>query len=515
MEYLNKLVISNLRSGIQKMVLELSPFQYQILFGICTFFVAYLIGNLIKKLRSNFPPGPIGLPIVGYLPFLSENTHLDLIELGKKYGDIFSIRLGSENIVILHGADIIREALAKPELLGRHPDNPMKAINPFSAFFVRDVHVWKEQRRFVVQTMRDLGLGRTKIEEDVLDEINHFLEVLKNKNGQPIDVKEPLSPSMSNNICALIFGKRYEYDDPDRQLLDKNLDEGNEFLTQTSASLLFPWIRFIPFLNKFLHIKKSQEAFDKIRNFFVQEIQKHVKSLDPRNIRDFIDGYLVEMKTQQEKNPNTTFNDDMLVSNVLDIFSAGSETVRTTILWFVYSMAAFPDVQKKIQQEILEIIGTERNPEFLDLKSMPYTHAVLLEQMRWKTIVPLNLIHYSLDDTKVGGYDIPKNTTVIANFWQAHNDTRYWDEPEKFKPERFLSEDGRSVVKSKYFMGFSSGKRVCPGESMAYLEMFLYFTSMLQKFDIVFPPGTKPTFDAKLTITYRLEPFKVQFIPKH
>ncbi|PRD28574.1 UNVERIFIED_CONTAM: Steroid 17-alpha-hydroxylase/17,20 lyase [Trichonephila clavipes] len=154
------------------------------------------------------------------------------------------------------------------------------------------------------------------------------------------------------------------------------------------------------------------------------------------------------------------FSDDMLMINVLDIFSAGSETVRTTILWFVYSMAAFPDVQKKIQQEILEVIGTERNPEFLDLKSMPYTHAVLLEQMRWKTIVPLNLIHYSLGDTKVGGYDIPKDTMVIANFWQAHNDPRYWDEPEKFKPERFLSKDGTSVVKSKYFMGFSSGKFV-------------------------------------------------------
>ncbi|GFQ82615.1 cytochrome P450 2J2, partial [Trichonephila clavata] len=347
------------------------------------------------------------------------------------------------------------------------------------------------------------------------DEINHFLEVLRKQNGQPIDVKEPLSPSMSNNICALIFGKRYEYDDPDRQLLDKNLDEGNEFLSQTSTNLFLPWMRFIPFHHKFLHIEKSKEAFDRIRNFFIPEIQKHAKSLDPRNIRDFIDGYLVEMKTQQEKDPNTTFNDDMLMSNVLDIFSAGSETVRTTILWFVYSMAAFPEVQKKVQQEILEVIGTERNPEFLDLKAMPYTHAVLLEQMRWKTIVPLNLIHYSVADTKVGGYDIPKDTMVIANFWQAHNDPRYWDEPEKFKPERFLSKDGRSAVKSKYFMGFSLGKRVCPGETMAYLEMFLYFTSMLQKFDIVFPPGTKPTFDAKLTITYRLEPFKVQFIPKH
>ncbi|GFY73858.1 vitamin D 25-hydroxylase [Trichonephila inaurata madagascariensis] len=202
------------------------------------------------------------------------------------------------------------------------------------------------------------------------------------------------------------------------------------------------------------------------------------------------------------------------MSNVIDIFGAGSETVRTSILWFVYSMAAFPDTQKKVQQEISEVIGTERDPEYLDMKCMPYTHAVIMELMRWKTIVPLDLMHYTLADTKVGGYDIPKETIVIANFWQAHNDPRYWEEPETFKPERFLSKDGKSIVKSKYFMPFSLGKRACPGESMAYLEMFLYFTSMLQKYDISFPSGVKPTFEAKLSITYRLEPFEVQFTPK-
>ncbi|GFU04570.1 cytochrome P450 2D6 [Nephila pilipes] len=383
------------------------------------------------------------------------------------------------------------------------------------AFFVRDVHVWKEQRRFVVQSMKDLGLGRTKIEEDVTDEINYFLEVLKNQKGQPVDVKGPLSPSMSNNISALIFGRRYEYDNQERQMLDKNLDLGNEYVSQTSAYLLFPWIRYIPFYRKFLNIDTSNMAFGKIRKFFVTEIQNHAKSLDPGNVRDFIDSYLVEMKSQAKLDPNTSFNDETLISNVMDIFSAGSETVRTSILWFIYNMAAFPEVQKKVQKEILEVLGTERNPEFLDMKCMPYTHAVILEQMRWKTIVPLNLMHYTLADTKIGGYDVPKDTIVIANFWQVHNDPRYWDEPEKFKPERFLSKDGKSVVKSKYFMPFSFGKRVCPGESMAYLEMFLYFTSILQKFDIVFPPGTKPTFEAKLAITYRLEPFKVRFIPKH
>ncbi|GIX83791.1 cytochrome P450 2J2 [Caerostris darwini] len=516
MEYLTKSVIPKLRNEVENFTPLIKEYKYEILWGICGFLVAYFIGILIKRVRSNFPPGPTGLPLLGYLPFLTENLHLDLIELGKKYGDVFSVSLGTNTIVILHGTDAIKEAFNKQEFLGRPTIGSLQLTNPLSPFFGGDFHAWKEQRRFVVQSMRDLGLGKTKIEEDVMDEINHFIEVLKSHDGKPMDVKEPLSPSMSNNICALVFGKRYEYDDKDRQFLDKNLEEANEFFSQTSADTLFPWIAYIPFYYKFMRIDRSLSAINKIKAFFKVEVNKHLKTLDPGHIRDFIDSYFLEIDAQKAKNSSdSTFHYEMLISNVMDLFGAGSETVRTSILWFIYCMAAFPDVQKRVQKEIMEVLGSERRPEYLDLKSMPYTHAVMMEIMRWKSIVPLNLMHCTLADTTVGGYDIPKGTVVIANFWNAHHDPRYWEEPEKFQPERFLSKDGKSVVKSSNFLAFSTGRRVCPGESMANLEMFLYFTSLLQKFDIKFPDGVKPTFKAKLTGTFRLDPFKVRFLTKH
>ncbi|GIY95135.1 cytochrome P450 2C25 [Caerostris extrusa] len=440
-----------------------------------------------------------------------------------------------QNTVILHGPEVIKEAMNKTRTVVK-TSNQFIGINKLSKFSKRinffsknlneenrfeirvpfggDFHAWKEQRKFVVHSMKDLGLGKTKIEDDVMDEINHFIEVLRLKNGEPMDVKGPLSPSMSNNICALVFGKRYKYDDKDRQFLDSNLEEVNESITQTSSDTLFPFLRYIPFYLKFLKVERSLIAFNNLKSFMRKELDKHLKTLDPGHIRDFIDSYFLEMDSQKAKNPNTTFSYEMLVSSVTDVFGAGSETVRTSILWFIYIMAAYPEVQKKVQQEILEVIGTERRPEYLNMKCMPYTHAIIMEIMRWKTIVPLNLAHYAMADTKVGGYDIPKGTTVIANLWNAHHDPRYWNEPHKFKPERFLSEDGKSVVKSSNFMPFSLGRRVCPGESMAYMEIFLYFTSILQKFDIKLPEGMKPTFEAKLTITYRLEPFKVRFLLK-
>ncbi|CAL1272927.1 unnamed protein product [Larinioides sclopetarius] len=489
--------------------------RYEIIFGLCTLLLAYIIAMAIKKARSNFPPGPMGLPIVGYLPFLTEDLHLDFMKLGKKYGDIFSLKLGSQDIVVLHGADVIKEALNKSELLGRPRNSALDRYNASSAFFSSNFKLWKEQRRFVVHSMKDLGLGKTKIEEDVMDEIKHFKDVLRSHKSQPIDVKEPLSPSMSNNICALVFGKRLEYDDPSRQFLDKTIDEIFEYFTQTPPDVLFPWMQYIPFVSKFLKSDKPRNAFHKFKKFFQTELNDHLKTFDPAHVRDFIDRYLVEIDTQRAKNTDTSFNHDMLMNNSIDLFNAGSETVRTSILWFIYIMAAYPDVQKKVQKEIMEVIGSEKTPEYMDMRNMPYTHAVMLEIIRWKTIVPLNLVHCALTDTTVGGYNLPEGTTVIANFWAVHHDSRYFDEPEKFKPERFLSKDGKTVVKSSYFMAFSLGRRVCPGESMAYLETFLYFTSILQEFDIAFPDGTKPTFNAKNIITYRLEPYLVRFIPKN
>ncbi|GBO07011.1 hypothetical protein AVEN_247665-1 [Araneus ventricosus] len=116
--------------------------------------------------------------------------------------------------------------------------------------------------------MKDLGLGKTKIEEDVMEEIKHFMDVLRSHKSQPIDVKEPLSPSMSNNICALVFGKRFEYDDPSRQFLDKNIDEIFEYFTQTSLDVVFPWINYIPFVSKFLESDKPRIAFNNYKKFF-------------------------------------------------------------------------------------------------------------------------------------------------------------------------------------------------------------------------------------------------------
>ncbi|KAG8194958.1 hypothetical protein JTE90_021419 [Oedothorax gibbosus] len=262
-----------------------------------------------------------------------------------------------------------------------------------------------------------------------------------------------------------------------------------------------------------LSMEKGYNATKNVRNFLRREIKKHKDTFDAKNIRDFIDSFLVEMNSRKSKDPNTSLNDDTLTADVVDLFAAGSDTVRTALLWCVYVVAAHPEAQQKIRKEVLDLLGPDRDPEIMDLRSTPQTHSFILEVMRWKTTVPLGVPRCTIADTTIGGYSIPKNTTVITNLWTAHNSPTYWSEPDKFKPERFLSDDGKTVNKSN-FLAFSAGKRICPGEPMAIMEMFLYFTSILRKFELVFPEGYKPTYDAMLRGVYKLCDYKIRFVPR-
>ncbi len=106
-------------------------------------------------------------------------------------------------------------------------------------------------------------------------------------------------------------------------------------------------------------------------------------------------------------------------------------------------MMVYHDIQDKVQQELDTVIGGNRLPEWKDRQGLPYTEAVFLEIQRIRTVLPLGVPHEASQDTKLNGYDIPKGSLVFANIWAAHNDPEVWSEPDQFKPERFLNENGK------------------------------------------------------------------------
>lgn len=162
-------------------------------------------------------------------------------------------------------------------------------------------------------------------------------------------------------------------------------------------------------------------------------------------------------------------------------------TVSTAHNWFL-AMAMYPDVQKRAQAVLDEVVGTSRLPDFSDRDRLPYIEAMIMETMRWQVITPLAFPHCSTEDDEYQGYFIPKGSLVFGNAWSILHDPKEYPDPERFNPERFL-EDGRinPNVRDPRVAAFGFGRRICPGRFLSDRMMFSLVTSVLSVFDIA-PP---------------------------
>ncbi|CAG7722928.1 unnamed protein product [Allacma fusca] len=164
-------------------------------------------------------------------------------------------------------------------------------------------------------------------------------------------------------------------------------------------------------------------------------------------------------------------------------------------------LALNPEIQRKVQAEVENVIGNSF-PQLDHRKSVPYTRAVIFESLRCSSLTPIGIARRVLEDMAVGGYIIPKDSLVFSNIYCAHHDPEVWDDPHSFKPERFLSSDGTRVVKCNDLIAFSFGKCACPGEVLAKDQLFVFLTSILQRFVVSLDPSEKrPTMNAKCSIT--------------
>jgi len=454
---------------------------------------------------KNRPPGPLGLPIVGYLPFLGLIPHQKFQELAKIYGPVFSTYFGNRLVVVLNSYDAIKEAYIKNAdvFAGRpHNMNFTAAPSDTNNIVVSDGTHWKEHRRFAMTVLRDLGVGKLSIEPKIMEEIQHFLSELKKFNGKPFNFSELMALSISNNICIPLFGKRFEYDDPWFISAKRYFDKIVSFSSALSMFSFFPWMKHIPGMSKLTNQEdfiQTQEKFKETMHIIINEKKKrhHDGQRD-----DYMNAFLTEMNARNAKNsPDEFFKDISLEDNARTLMVAGTETSANTMQFCILCMMCYPEVQRKVQEEIDEVIGPERTSCYSDRLRTPYTEATICEVQRMFTLVPNNVPHRNFEECKILGYTIPKDSFIMSNLWAVHNDPKLWKDPEVFRPERFLTATGE-FVRDEHLIPFSVGKRQCLGENLARMELYLYFTSMLQKFTFKSDePGGKPNMELRFGIT--------------
>ncbi|KAH9494437.1 hypothetical protein Btru_020008 [Bulinus truncatus] len=412
-------------------------------------------------------------------------------------GDIFSLHMGSKMVVVLNGYDLIKETLMK-----RGKDF---SDRPHSSF-----DTWKEQRSVTLQLLRKFGFGNNVLANRTQEEVTHYLIHLSESDGQPIGTALDTKASTSNIICSIVFGQRFGYQDGELKKLISRIHRFFENLNFSGVINFLPILIYLPGdILKIKQMKKNvEEMFDLIRSLVA-------RNQNDKMAENFITEYLAERERRVQKGEATTMDDINLVRVIFDLLTAGTETVATTVSWFVLYMLHYPDVQKKTFHEILENVGTERVPTEQDKAKLNYSNATIMETQRLASITPNAFLHTCPRDVTIRGYRIPKGTYITPYLDSILNDEKIWgNDVMSFRPERFLDQDGK-VQTPEGFIPFSIGKRACPGGGMAKTEMFLYLSNVIQRFQLLpADPKHLPTLKCIFGLTVIPEPYQVRFVAR-
>nr|XP_031539977.1 cytochrome P450 2J2-like [Vicugna pacos] len=461
--------------------------------------VFVFFADFLKSRRpKNYPPGPPRLPFVGHLFHLDfKKVHLSLQRFVKKYGNVLRLEFGDLSSVVITGLPLIKEALVhQGENFVNRPKAPFtERLFMNKGLIMSYGQEWKEQRRFALMTLRNFGLGKKSLEERIQEEACYLTQAVGEEDGQPFDPNLKIKNAVSNIICSITFGERFDYQDDQFQELLRLLDEFMSLQTSICCQLydVFPRImNILPGPHQRLF-----SNWEKLKMFVAHVIENHKRDWNPTEARDFIDAYLQEIE-KHRGDATASFNEENLIHSTLDLFFAGTETTSTTLRWGLLYMALYPEIQEKVQAEIKRVLGQWQQPSTAARESMPYTNAVIHEVQRMGDIIPLAKSLCGI--------------MVLSNLTALHRDPAKWATPDTFNPEHFL-ENGQ-FKKREDFLPFSAGKRVCLGEQLARSELFIFFTSLVQKFTFRPPDDEKLSLKFKTGLTISPVPYRICAAPR-
>ena len=455
------------------------------------FLVLVFTWNYFKRTsKENFPAGPLSFPVIGSLLSLGLNVNMKeaFNRWRAQYGDIVGFSLGPQRCVLINDFDLLNEAFKDDRFTGR----PAHLQEIFSAFFQRDEEErcsggivfasgehWKEQRRFAMRTLKEFGVGKSRLQAVINEEVEHLVTELQAEAGNIIRLKFRTNLAVVNTLWQILNGEKSD-PDPQMQAVFRSATQFIEENPLSGPLLILPWLRRLPlFRTKFQQARSSPQQMREVTS---ESIKKHLETFDENHQRDFIDCYIKKMmETTDEKSSFFKgHGEGNMQRTVTDLFGAGSETTSTVLCFAFKYLIRYPAMQERLAAEILAVVGRERQPTLEDRAAMPYTEAVIHEVLRHACITYTSP-HATTEDLEFHGYHLPAGTAVYANVSWIMNDPAYWVEPERFNPDRFLDPASGAFVRSERCIPFLVGKRYCPGQQLAHHQLFLFLTGILQQ----------------------------------
>ncbi|KAM5271830.1 steroid 17-alpha-hydroxylase/17,20 lyase [Ctenodactylus gundi] len=468
---------------------------------------------------TKYPKSLPSLPLVGSLPFLPRqgHMHINFFKLQKKYGPIYSLRMGSTTTVIIGHYQLAKEVLVKKgkEFSGRPQMTTLALLSDEGKgiAFADSGAQWQLHRKMVLSTFSLFRDGDQKLENIICREVSALCDFLATCNGQAVDLSLPVFAATVNVICTLCFSTSYKSDDIELVTI-KNFTSGIlDNVGNDSLVDIFPWLKIFP--NRTLEtIKKYIKIREELLNKIYKQHKEKFKSDSVTNLMDL----LIQAKMNADNNNcgpdqnSNIFSDKHIIATTGDIFGAGVETTNSVVSWIVAFLLHNPQVKKQIHEEIDQNVGFSRTPNLSDRNHLLMLEATIREVLRIRPVAPMLIPHKANVDSSIGEFTIDKNTHVVVNLWALHHDEKEWHKPDQFMPERFLDSTKSQIISpSLSYLPFGAGPRACVGEVLARQELFLTIAWLLQRFDFTVPDdGELPSLEGDPKVVFLIHPFKVK-----
>lgn len=245
-----------------------------------------------------------------------------------------------------------------------------------------------------------------------------------------------------------------------------------------------PWLKYFPW-----YARELRDGHRNSRELFIEQLGRLKRELQGGGeASPSLGRYLLE------KNSLNEMPELEIAYLAGTVFGAGYDTTTLAICTVLMAAACFPEEQRKVHEELDAIIGTDRAPAFTDKKSLPRLHAFVSEALRWRPLTPMGVPHRTTQVVVFENYRIPAGTTVFGNHWAISRDPDVFPDPNAFKPDRWLDDEGRVRADLKFFV-FGFGRRVCPGQHVANSSVFINAALVLWAFRLTLD-HTKPLDDA-------------------
>ncbi|XP_066534829.1 steroid 17-alpha-hydroxylase/17,20 lyase [Hoplias malabaricus] len=489
----------------------------------CVFAAVVLMGFYMKRKMRGFlidnrsPPSLPSFPVIGSLLCLKGHSlpHIFFQQLQKKYGDMYSLMMGPHKVLIVNNHLHAKEVLLKKGKIfagrARTVTTDILTRDGKDIAFADYSNTWRFHRKIVHGALCMFGEGSASIEKIICREASSLCEVLTDLQSCAVDLAPELTHAVTNVVCSLCFNSSYKRGDPEFEGMLQYSQGIVNTVAKDSLVDIFSWLQLFP--NEDLRILKHCVSMrDKLLK---KKYEEHKVDYSDNVQRDLLDALLRAKSSSENNNTGSQeigLTEDHLLMTVGDIFGAGVETTTTVLKWSIAYLIHHPQVQKKIQEELDSKIGKDRHPLLNDRGNLPYLEATIREVLRIRPVAPLLIPHVALSDSSIGEYNIQKGTRVIINLWSIHHDEKEWKNPDLFIPERFLDKEGNSASPpSLSYLPFGAGIRVCLGEALAKMELFLFLSWILQRFTLGVPSGQPlPDLQGKFGVVLQPQKFKVE-----